>query len=452
MTSPSIFDIGTVTLTNGSAEVTGDGTAWAVNGVAGGMFSCAGMSVPIASVDDDTTLTLAYPWPGANAADVAYAISLLGSQAADTIWASRHWSRIVGQALLAGIHPAASGTLAERDALNPMLEDGQWFAHAEPPYDLTFYRKVPGGWEGPYLTRGVAGVGEGGIGLPGGGAVGQVLRKSGAGDGDAAWASGLTLPGGGSVGQYLRKAGAPDGDAGWATMPNFVKDYAVSLFADSGRFAGNGVKIESIPGGTAFALPPYLTAYNGTSVASIGKYITNNNDYGGSAGALNAYIKDLIDKIREPGQRRYGVEFYVAQFTMGSGTAASPVTISGTAYYLSMFQTLGPRVPAMTYHCYVRALDAPIAANQFAGQTLIKEGVNRYTTPQLISPAEGWVSLAIEDEQNPRQSNGYNPLPGALHAAASGHRFLVACPSMMGGITQVNPNVGIISGVNRWLP
>ena len=156
MTSPSIFDLGTATLTNGSAEVTGDGTAWAVNGVVGGMFSAGGMSVPIASVDDDTTLTLAYPWPGANAAGVAYAISLLGSQAADTIWASRHWSRIVGQALLAGIHPAASGTLVERDALNPMLEDGQWFAHAEPPYDLTFYRKVPSGWEGPYQFRGDA--------------------------------------------------------------------------------------------------------------------------------------------------------------------------------------------------------------------------------------------------------------------------------------------------------
>lgn len=156
MTSPSIFDLGTVTLTNGSAEVTGDGTAWAVNGVSGGMFSCGGMSVPIASVESDTTLTLAYDWPGSNLAGVAYAISLLGSQAAETIWASRHWSRIVGQALLAGIVPVASGTLAERDALDPQPALGEWFAHAEPPYDLTFYRKVPEGWEGPYQFRGAA--------------------------------------------------------------------------------------------------------------------------------------------------------------------------------------------------------------------------------------------------------------------------------------------------------
>ena len=170
MTSPTIYDIGTVTLTNGSAEVSGDGTAWAINGVVGGVFSCDGMSVPIVSVDDDDTLTLAYPWPGSNASDAAYAISLINSQAADTIWANRHWSRVVGQALLAAIRPDASGTLAERDALNPMLDNGQWFARAEPPHDLEFYRKVPGGWEGPFTTRGVGGVGEGGLGIPSPGA------------------------------------------------------------------------------------------------------------------------------------------------------------------------------------------------------------------------------------------------------------------------------------------
>lgn len=179
MTS-SIFDLGTISAENGSAVVTGDGTAWAINGVVGGVFSCGGISVPIVSVDDDETLTLAYPWPGSNASDVAYAISLISSQAADTIWANRHWSRVVGQALLAAIRPDASGTLAERDALNPQLANGQWFARAEPPHDLEFYRKVPAGWEGPFTTRGVGGVGEGGLGLPSPGAAGLVPYFSGA--------------------------------------------------------------------------------------------------------------------------------------------------------------------------------------------------------------------------------------------------------------------------------
>lgn len=62
----------------------------------------------------------------------------------------------MGQALLSGIVPVASGTLAERDALDPQPNNGEWFAHAEPPYDLTFWRKVPEGWEGPYQFRGAA--------------------------------------------------------------------------------------------------------------------------------------------------------------------------------------------------------------------------------------------------------------------------------------------------------
>lgn len=156
MTS-SIFSLGTISAENGSAVVTGDGTAWAINGVTGGLFSVAGMSIPIASVEGDTSLTLAYAWPGSNLSGASYAISLLGAQASETIWASRHWARIVGQALLSGIVPVASGTLAERDALDPQPDNGEWFAHAEPPYDLTFWRKVPDGWEGPYQFRGASG-------------------------------------------------------------------------------------------------------------------------------------------------------------------------------------------------------------------------------------------------------------------------------------------------------
>ncbi|SKA30961.1 gp53-like domain-containing protein [Consotaella salsifontis] len=77
----AIYNDGTATVTAGSAVVTGSGTAWAIAAVNGGMFSLQGLSVPIAAVQSNTQLTLAYPWPGGTATS-AYAIDLTRADAA----------------------------------------------------------------------------------------------------------------------------------------------------------------------------------------------------------------------------------------------------------------------------------------------------------------------------------------------------------------------------------
>ncbi|RUM98890.1 DUF2793 domain-containing protein [Pseudaminobacter arsenicus] len=234
---------------------------------------------------------------------------------------------------------------------------------------------------------------------------------------------------------------------GRISSPNILSDFAVSLLPDSGRFAGNGARDTAVG---AFAFPAYLTLYNGATVATFGKYITNNNDYGGTGGALAPEIKNLVDTIRDPASRRYGVEFHVAQITVGAGTATTPVVLGGTSYFLSTYLTDGPRVPMMTFHVYVRALDAPIVYRWYPGQTFIKNGVasNNHV---VISPADGWVSMTVLDEQSPRSNAGYQPMPCNINAATAGNRYLLACPALMGGITQVDDNVGVIAGFNRWL-
>ncbi|MQV98590.1 hypothetical protein GHK46_14990 [Sinorhizobium medicae] len=73
MTIPYVT--GTVSVTAGSAVVTGTGTAWATALIAGGLFgldSSNGNPVPILSVDSNTQLTLAKPWRGTTAAGQAY--------------------------------------------------------------------------------------------------------------------------------------------------------------------------------------------------------------------------------------------------------------------------------------------------------------------------------------------------------------------------------------------
>lgn len=72
----SQYKTGTVSVTNGSATVTGSGTAWSSNVSPGDGFVVAGTSVPytVASVSNNTSLTLSTPYQGSSASGESYAI------------------------------------------------------------------------------------------------------------------------------------------------------------------------------------------------------------------------------------------------------------------------------------------------------------------------------------------------------------------------------------------
>ncbi len=160
-----LHTLGTVSVENGSTTVTGDGTGWVVGAVKGGVFSCRGLAIPIDDVPGDEELLLAYPWPGQTIADQPYAIALTTAQAAETTWVAGRLAEIVTRLSLAGIVPDGAGSLAERNALDPVPANGFTFLRVETGHDLEFYRKVPSGWDGPFPLRG-----EVGEGLPGTGA------------------------------------------------------------------------------------------------------------------------------------------------------------------------------------------------------------------------------------------------------------------------------------------
>ncbi|MCI9865803.1 phage tail protein [Rhizobium skierniewicense] len=73
MTTPYVT--GTVSVTAGSAVVAGTGTGWQTSGLVAGQFGVDGLSVPVLSIDSNTKITLAQPWPGATASGKAYWIS-----------------------------------------------------------------------------------------------------------------------------------------------------------------------------------------------------------------------------------------------------------------------------------------------------------------------------------------------------------------------------------------
>src|SRR3546814_14987010 len=64
----SYYSTGTVTLTTGSAVVTGNGTGWQLVLIAGGnvLVQATGNVLPIASVDSDSQITSELEWTGAS--------------------------------------------------------------------------------------------------------------------------------------------------------------------------------------------------------------------------------------------------------------------------------------------------------------------------------------------------------------------------------------------------
>ncbi len=65
MALPTTYNTGTATVNANAVAVTGQGTTWLTSGLqAGDFFWAAGLSARILSVNSNTSLTLAYPWPG----------------------------------------------------------------------------------------------------------------------------------------------------------------------------------------------------------------------------------------------------------------------------------------------------------------------------------------------------------------------------------------------------
>lgn len=107
-----------------------------------------------------------------------------------------------------------------------------------------------------------------------------------------------------------------DAGTGKASFPanNLLESFMLNLFPDAGRF------VAANPGAVtvgAFSWPAYLTLNNGATAAALTKFVQDNSDYGGAGVALQTDVKQLIDRIREPGYRRYNIEFWVAEITAG---------------------------------------------------------------------------------------------------------------------------------------
>lgn len=149
-----IWNAGTITVTNGSALVTGSGgTGWKTAAVRYGTLEVGGRQGVIASVEDEAELTLAQPWAGPNYTG-AYVILRRDSAAADLVGIYDKFSQSVIRHALSTINPSGVGSLTKRDALT-LTDDDEDFVwlHAEDANvgDWQYYvwGGTVDGWIGP---------------------------------------------------------------------------------------------------------------------------------------------------------------------------------------------------------------------------------------------------------------------------------------------------------------
>lgn len=75
MAVASTYTTGTVSVAGGNTALTGTGTSWLTSGIqAGDIFWANGMSCRVASVNSNTSITLAFPWPGSTITGGTYEI------------------------------------------------------------------------------------------------------------------------------------------------------------------------------------------------------------------------------------------------------------------------------------------------------------------------------------------------------------------------------------------
>lgn len=113
------YKTGTVQVAAGSTVVHGNGTAWQLALVSGGLFCCQAFSAPVAYVVSDAELLLDIPFVGSTTGAAPYSIFRETSAAADVIEANDRLAEMVRR-MNAGsfLQPDATGTLAQRAAYN----------------------------------------------------------------------------------------------------------------------------------------------------------------------------------------------------------------------------------------------------------------------------------------------------------------------------------------------
>lgn len=204
--------------------------------------------------------------------------------------------------------------------------------------------------------------------------------------------------------------------------------------AGGGRFAVPTTPLSQLLSDTTdtFTVSAFFTSHNGSTISEAGKFIYDNTDFGGTAGNMAQTVIDLMGTLGRTGSAaRYGVEFRVAEVTVGSGTSDSVVFTSGTKY-LSL---TNPGVLSaggngyITFMAWIRATSGNVGI--VLDQELFKDEVSQPSDIEL-APADGWTHIRMVK----RVVNGFDTILPGLYGV-SGNTFEIALPAIFPGYVDL---------------
>lgn len=333
------YNTGAASVTNSNAEVTGSGTAWAVSLVAGGLFSCRGVAIPIASVEDDTHLTLEYPYTGLTGTGLVYSIVMENAGAASAVEANRLLAQVAREQwaslLVAGFDPIMTGNLAGRAAFDGRTKGSVYTITTEPGPPTYYYKlsNTSGDWSDEKQVGGP----EGEPGLPGSAdIVGSSITSVAIGTGAKTFT--VETGKGWGVGARLRVSSNASPAANW--MEGVVTAYtgasltlSVDTVSGSGSLSDWTVNLAGARGNEGSRVT--LTATRNYYVSPTG----SNSNNGLSAGAPFLTLQKAVDEAYKLDCSIHNININLADGTYAGAEIHRPLLGGGTLYIIGNVTT-----------------------------------------------------------------------------------------------------------------
>ncbi|WP_341348567.1 phage tail protein [Paenibacillus sp. FSL H3-0469] len=224
------------------------------------------------------------------------------------------------------------------------------------------------------------------------------------------------------------------------SVDNLPFGSVTNMLGDSGRFAGTNSDPSEVSCSNTFANIRFFSSWNGTTVTGAGKFYHDNSTNGGVSGALTADVSSLLLAMYGGTTVRYGTEFHIATYTMGSGTQNPSGVVPG-AYLM----TVNASFPAagvgknFTVSFWIRVKSGTkVAINKES--RLKKNGIAQSTHLQ-VTPSDGWMHVETLISGGTGYSNGAPSI-----YATPGDVVQIALPVVVAGGIGVGVHTSPVMG------